>query len=123
MPIGDSPARAVEARSREFPEAGLVEEWTRAGNWLFRWRSYLPLAVLASLVVLSYTFPPVTAGQLDGWELAGLAGGLAGPGVGGRWDMPRRAPPVAGRASSRPIPSAPRASTRWFAIPCIWGIS
>ncbi len=78
MPNGDPPARAVEPRSREFPEAGLVEEWTRAGNWLFRWRSYLPLAVLASLAVLSYTFPPVTAGQLDGWELAGLAVGLAG---------------------------------------------
>ena len=78
MPEGDSPAPVAGARRRESSEAGLVGEWTRTGNWLFRWRSYLPLVVLAFLAVVSYGFPPSTAGLLDRWELAGLLVGLAG---------------------------------------------
>ena len=35
---------------------GLVREWTVAGRWLFRWRSYLPLAVLAYLLLLEVGF-------------------------------------------------------------------
>ena len=78
MPDRASPAPAEGPRRRGSPEAGLVEEWTRAGNWLFRWRSYLPLLVLASLAALSYAFPPSAAGQLDRWELVGLMVSLTG---------------------------------------------
>ena len=79
MPDRDPPAPQAGVRGREAPEAGLVEEWTRTGNWLFRWRSYLPLLVLAFLAALSFVVPSNTAGQVDRWELAGMlvaAGGL-----------------------------------------------
>lgn len=78
MPDRDPPAPPGGARGRESPDAGLVEEWTRAGNWLFRWRSYLPLLVLAFLAVLSFAFPSGSAGRLDGWELAGMLVAVAG---------------------------------------------
>ena len=38
----------------------LREEFRRTGNWLFRWRSYLPLAVLVAVLVAmatSYSYP------------------------------------------------------------------
>ena len=100
MPDSVSPAPAAEARRRESPDAGLVEEWTRAGNWLFRWRSYLPLAVLASLAALSYAFPPITAGQLDGWELAGLLAGLAGLAL-RVWTVGHAPPGTSGRGTRK----------------------
>ncbi len=78
MPERDPPAGGVAARRRAPPDAGLVEEWTRTGHWLFRWRGYLPLLVLTSLAALSFAFPPSTAGQLDNWELAGLLVAVAG---------------------------------------------
>jgi len=78
MPDRDPPAPHTGARGREPADAGLVEEWARTGNWLFRWRSYLPLLVLAALAALSFAFPPGTAGQLDGWELAGMLVAVAG---------------------------------------------
>lgn len=78
MPDRDLAAPHAGARGRESPDAGLVEEWTRAGNWLFRRRSYLPLLVLAFLAALSFVFPPSTAGQLDTWELAGMLIAVAG---------------------------------------------
>ena len=78
MPDRDPQPPHVGARGRESPDAGLVEEWTRSGHWLFRWRSYLPLLVLASLAALSFAFPPNTAGQLDNWELAGMLVAVAG---------------------------------------------
>ncbi len=78
MPDRDPRAPHTGARRRETPDAGLVEEWARAGHWLFRWRSYLPLLVLAALAALSFALPPGTAGQLDGWELAGMLVALAG---------------------------------------------
>ena len=81
MPRRDPPTPEAGARGRESPDAGLVEEWTRAGTWLFRWRSYLPLLVLASLTALSFAFPSSAAGQLDGWELAGMLVSLAGLGL------------------------------------------
>lgn len=78
MPDRDPRAPHAGARRREPPDAGLVEEWTRSGNWLFRWRSYLPLLVLTSLAALSFAFPSSTAGQLDNWELAGMLVAVAG---------------------------------------------
>lgn len=78
MPDRDPRAPNTGARRREPPDAGLVEEWSRAGAWLFRRRSYLPLLVLASLAALSFAFPPATAGRLDTWELAGMLVAAAG---------------------------------------------
>ena len=78
MPDRDTPAPQVGARGRESPVAGLGEEWARIGNWLFRWRSYLPLLVLAALAALSFVFPPGTAGEVDTWELGGMLVAVAG---------------------------------------------
>lgn len=78
MPERDPPAPSAGPRRREPPDAGLVEEWARAGNWLFRWRSYLPLLVLASLAALSFAVPSSPAGQPDRWELAGMLVAAAG---------------------------------------------
>ncbi len=78
MPDRDPRAPHTGARGRESPDAGLVEEWARTGNWLFRWRSYLPLLVLAALAALSFAFPSSTAGRLDNWELAGMLVSVAG---------------------------------------------
>ncbi len=62
-------------------DAGVIAEWSRAGTWLFRRRSYLPLPVLACLAILSFASPSSDAGQLDGWELAGMLVALAGLGL------------------------------------------
>ena len=78
MPDRDPSAPQAGARRRGSPDAGLVEEWTRTGNWLFRWRSYLPLLVLALLAALSFAFPSNAAGQVDRWELAGMLVSVAG---------------------------------------------
>ena len=83
MPDREPPAPHSGARRRESPDAGridagLIEEWTRAGNWLFRRRSYLPLLVLAALAALSFAIPPGAAGRLDAWELAGMLVAAAG---------------------------------------------
>ena len=78
MPDRDPSAPQAGARGRDSPDAGLVEEWTRTGNWLFRWRSYLPLLVLALLAALSFAFPSNAAGQVDRWELAGMLVAVAG---------------------------------------------
>ena len=78
MAEGDPPVPEAGARRRESPDTGLVEEWTRTGNWLFRRRSYLPLVVVAALAAVSFAFPSSTAGRLDGWEVAGILVGLAG---------------------------------------------
>lgn len=78
MPDRDPRAPHSGARRRETPDAGLVDEWTRAGAWLFRWRSYLPLLVLTSLAALSFAFPSSNAGRLDNWELAGMLVAVAG---------------------------------------------
>lgn len=56
----------------------LIEEWGRSGNWLFRWRSFLPIALLFSAV------PLVLWGAIDvapgglGWSLVCLAVALSG---------------------------------------------
>ena len=68
-----SPGSSTEVRG------GLVSEWTRAGNWLFRRRSHLPLLVVAFLLWLSYgEAQAASEGGLDGWEMAGIGVGLLG---------------------------------------------
>ena len=62
------------------PTPGLVAECTRAGTWLFRWRSYPPLLVLA-YVVASTALEPVPAGGPRAralWVAAGMALGALG---------------------------------------------
>jgi len=61
----------------------LIEEMERSGGWLFRWRSYLPLFVLALLVgsIVAYR-PDLDARVLDdGWEAVCLSIGLLGLGI------------------------------------------
>ncbi|MDP2955920.1 MAG: isoprenylcysteine carboxylmethyltransferase family protein [Longimicrobiales bacterium] len=67
------------------PTPGLVAESTRAGAWLFRWRSYPPLLALA-YVVASTALEPVPAGGAGAralWVAAGLVLGALGLAVRG----------------------------------------
>jgi protein-S-isoprenylcysteine O-methyltransferase Ste14 len=61
----------------------LIEEMERQGNWLFRWRSYLPLfAGVLVLVGLQHFTYPIGSHRLDqAWELVCLAVSLLGLGV------------------------------------------
>ena len=54
---------------------GLATEYARHGAWLFRWRSYPPLVVLA-YVVAATAFRPVPAGG-EGWRVAWMVAGFA----------------------------------------------
>lgn len=70
-----------ETRQEAPPLApGLVAEATHAGQWLFRWRSYLPLAILVYVLVLAALHPVPTGGEEAAavWSLAGIAVGLLG---------------------------------------------
>ncbi len=64
-------------------DAGLIEEWTRAGNWLFRRRGHLPLFALIFLIWVSYSSStsPTAVGRPDEWELAGILIGFVGLGL------------------------------------------
>jgi len=71
----------VESRRDAPPPApGLVAESTRAGRWLFRWRSYLPLAILAYVLAMTSLDPVPTGGEgaIGAWSLAGIVVGLLG---------------------------------------------
>lgn len=48
----------------------LQEDFEKSGNWLFRWRSYLPLilAVLIMIALLDYDYPGQTQFQHFAWE-------------------------------------------------------
>ena len=62
------------------PAPGLVSEMLRSGNWLFRWRSYPPLVVMAYVVVL-VSWSPEPAGGAGAsalWAGLGLACGFLG---------------------------------------------
>lgn len=62
------------------PAPGLVREYTDSGNWLFRWRSYPPLVVLA-FVLVAVALDPVPAGGAAGrriWIALGLLSGALG---------------------------------------------
>lgn len=58
----------------------LREEFERTGEWLFRWRSYLPLLVLALIPLAILPSGPVPAGPAaqNAWELFCLGVGLLG---------------------------------------------
>jgi len=57
-----------------------VSEYTASGSWLFRWRSYPPLVVLA-YVLVAVSLDPVPAGGArwrSWWVAAGLMSGVLG---------------------------------------------
>lgn len=58
----------------------LLEEFIKTGNWLFRWRSYLPLVMLAIVLLGFWSFAyPVGSHSYDlAWEMACLAVSLFG---------------------------------------------
>jgi len=56
----------------------LIEEWGRSGNWLFRWRSFLPIALLFGAVPLVlFGAADVAPGSMS-WSLICLAVALSG---------------------------------------------
>lgn len=67
---------------REIPPLapGIVAEATEAGRWLFRWRSYLPLVVLAYVlgVAALHPVPPGGIGAVRWWSVVGIAVGMLG---------------------------------------------
>jgi protein-S-isoprenylcysteine O-methyltransferase Ste14 len=62
------------------PAPGLVTEYTETGNWLFRWRSYPPVLILAYVVVVTALDPTPAGGAAwrGMWVGSGLALGLLG---------------------------------------------
>ena len=70
------------SQEEHYPLApGLVREWTKAGRWLFRWRSYLPLAVLAYLLLLEAVTPYAHFMDRDAAAVLGLLIAASGLGV------------------------------------------
>lgn len=61
------------------------------GALVFRWRSYLPLGVVAMLFAGLYVWGPTSVGSVRGWTLAGLA--VAGLGLLLRFHAVGQAPP------------------------------
>ncbi|HSG07556.1 MAG TPA: isoprenylcysteine carboxylmethyltransferase family protein [Longimicrobiales bacterium] len=62
------------------PAPGIVSERLQSGNWLFRWRSYPPLVVMAYVTVL-VSWRPLPAGgeeTIPLWAGLGLACGVLG---------------------------------------------
>lgn len=60
--------------------APLQTTLARQGQWLFRWRSYLPLPLLAALMAWSYRYPPtdLSSSFERAWEVGCVAVGMAG---------------------------------------------
>jgi protein-S-isoprenylcysteine O-methyltransferase Ste14 len=58
----------------------LREHFVRSGNWLFRWRSYLPLLLLAivMLALRDFRYPQGSHGLDEAWEAFCFAIGVAG---------------------------------------------
>ncbi len=81
-----APAEDVETSSkptnRTVPSStpGLAEHATRTGRWLFRWRSYFPLWVLAYVLALLAVDPTPVGGEgsLAAWVASGVILGLTG---------------------------------------------
>lgn len=65
------------------PAPGIVSEYTTSGNWLFRWRSYPPLVVLAYVLVVVVLDPVPSGGAVSRpwWVAAGLLSGALGLGT------------------------------------------
>ena len=87
--------------------AGLAAEWTRAGLWLFRWRSYTPL-VLLGVLAAAVALDPVPAGGARTrplWVGGGMALGLLGMAV-RAWTVGMVPKGTSGRGTDRPGASA-----------------
>jgi protein-S-isoprenylcysteine O-methyltransferase Ste14 len=58
----------------------LREEFTYSGQWLFRWRSLLPLFVMASIIVLMLLDPNAKSSWANGmpWQLSSVAVSVLG---------------------------------------------
>lgn len=99
MPSDASPSRPATA--------GLAAESARAGLWLFRWRSYHPLPVLA-VGVAAVALDPVPLGgapALPLWVGAGMALGSLGLAVRG-WTVGLVPGGTSGRGTERPRAAA-----------------
>lgn len=61
----------------------LREEMEQQGQWLFRWRSYLPVAMLVVLVagMQGFTYPAGSRARQDAWEGLCLLVSMLGVGV------------------------------------------
>ena len=61
----------------------LIEEFTRTGQWLFRWRSYLPLVFigLVTLSMVQWAEPDASASFRASWDFLCLALSLVGAGI------------------------------------------
>ena len=75
--------KAVAMGTREAvppPGPGMIEEATRTGRWPFRWRSYLPLVVLAWVLTTTARSPIPTGGPgaIPWWSATGIGLGLLG---------------------------------------------
>jgi protein-S-isoprenylcysteine O-methyltransferase Ste14 len=69
--------------SKEIPSMPLKEEFENAGNWLFRWRSYLPL-LLTGLVLVGlrhYHYPGHSEEMDDIWEIVCMIVSFFGLGI------------------------------------------
>ncbi len=54
---------------------GLVADYTRSGQWLFRWRSFVPLIPVTYLLIATIRDPIVAGGE--GWKPLWISLGLA----------------------------------------------
>ena len=87
-PCGTATAPSTSQRDhpveeqREAPPLapGIVAEATETGRWLFRWRSYLPLVVLAYVMAVAALRPLPPGGEtaVRWWSLAGIVVGMLG---------------------------------------------
>ena len=59
----------------------LREELEQSGNWLFRWRSYVPLLLLALFLGAMYEYPEANASAGVKWEMFSLLVSFAGLGI------------------------------------------
>jgi len=69
--------------SRKLKTMALRDEFERSGNWLFRWRSYLPLLLTAVVLIGMIDYKRPVDGYMPGqlWEIACLAVSLFGLGI------------------------------------------
>lgn len=91
----------VDATPKVAPPApGLVAEALEEGRWLFRWRSYPPVAVLFYVLLLVW-LDPLPLGGADAaipWAVAGVALGLLGLAIRG-WTVGHVAIGTSGRGT------------------------
>lgn len=80
MPSDPTLVDTQSQASASAPAPGLVSENLRWGQWLFRWRSYPPIVVLAYVLILVAVNPSPVGGfrRAGVWHAVGLALGLLG---------------------------------------------